>query len=115
MILAPYPLDQTAAVALDAAGAGRLRFAPTRLREAWAVTRMTTAGGSTLEPTCQVFRGEPSSGRLLDTTRRGNAAVSETAGLALTGGGADYLTVVYAGGTPGAVMTFHIEGTVTTG
>ena len=49
---------------------------------------------------------------MIDTTRRGNSAVSETD---VTFNNGETLTAVYSGGSPGAAVQFHIEGTINYG
>ena len=103
-----WPLSSGASVTLDGAGAGSVVLGPGRPSEHWSVTRYTTSGASTTEPSLQVFRGAG----MIDTTKRGNADVSEqTIPIALHAGEA--LTFTYTGGTPGAVMVIYLEGTVT--
>jgi hypothetical protein len=102
-------LERTVQVKLNAAGAGSVTTGPGRQGETWAVTRYSTAGASTVEPNLNVYRGAAS---LVDTTKHGNADVSENL-TALTLAGGEFLTASYTGGTPNAVMTFYVEGTLT--
>lgn len=99
-------LTESVTVTLNGAGAGSVQLGPRRAGEAWRVTRMTTRGTSTVEPVLDVRRGS-TLGPVVDTTRRGNQAISET-DLELFAG--EYLSIVYAGGTAGARMSFQLEG-----
>lgn len=101
-------LDVTANITLNAGGSAVLFFSPSKYREEWHISRFSTEGNSVLEPNCNIYRGAAGS-RLLDTTRRGNSAVSETELVVMAG---ERITVVYSNGTPGASMQFHIEGEV---
>lgn len=94
-------------VVLDAAGAGSLTLGPGRQGERWNVARYTTSGNSAVEPVLQVFRGSA----LLDTTKRGNADVSEQAVDLIMWAG-ESLRFTYTGGSAGVTMTVYVEGTV---
>lgn len=99
-------LAQSATVTLDGAGAGAVQLGPARAGEAWRITRMSTRGTSALEPVLDVRRGS-TVGPVVDSTRRGNQAISET-DLELFSG--EYLSIVYTAGTAGARMQFQLEG-----
>lgn len=98
-------------VALGATGSGTLTFGPRKYGERWRITRLSTSGTSAIVPALRVYRGAGTT-QLVDTTDRGNSAVSETN---LELGSGESITCVYSGGTPGAVMTFYVEGELTYG
>jgi hypothetical protein len=100
-------LEATVNVTLDGAGVGVVTTGPGRQGETWSVARYTTSGASAIDPRLDVFRG---SAGLLDTTNHGNQDVSETTAPVVLHGG-EFLSMRYTGGTPGAVMTFYLEGT----
>lgn len=103
-------LSVSASIALDASGTGTLAFSPAKYRETWNIARYTTNGNSPTEPVVSVYRGSIGS-RLIDTTKRGNADVSEMTDDLIVNAG-ELIIVQYTGGTSGAVMTFYIEGEV---
>lgn len=100
-------LDKGAQIKLTAAGTGSATFGPARSNETWTITRMTTKGTSTLEPTLDILRGSTS---VLDSTPHGNNDVSDSDDIDLFAG--EFITARYTGGTANAVMTFYLEGTV---
>ena len=104
-------LDVTRVVTLDGAGSATRGFGPAKYREPWQIKRFTTQGTSALEPVLNIYRGA-AGGSMIDTTRRGNSAVSETD---VTFNNGETLTAVYSGGSPGAAVQFHIEGTINYG
>lgn len=100
-------LEKQAGITLDAGGTGSVTLGPARPTESWNVQRMTTKGNSTADPTLDVLRGSSS---VLDSTPHGNDDVSDSVIPLLPG---EFLTIRYTGGTPGATMTFYLEGTTT--
>ncbi len=86
-----------------------LRFGPSRYGETWQISRLVTSGASAIEPECKVYRGPRTDSNLVDTTKKGNGDISETDLTLLDG---EFLTVQYQYGSPGAIMTFRLEGEV---
>lgn len=93
-------------VTLDGAGAGMLEIGPSIYGTYWHVDRITTSCTAGM-PGLQVFRSVATPSALLDTTRHGEAAVSETS---LDLRPPDKLVCVYTGGTPGSVATISVTG-----
>ncbi len=100
-------LEKVGSVTLNASGQGSMRFGPEVFGTVWNINRLSTNGNSTLDPTCTVYRGAESNTTMIDNTEKANADISET-DLELRDG--EFVTVVYDGGTPGAIMSFRIEG-----
>lgn len=96
-------LSETRTVTLNAQGAGTVQLTPTRH---WRITRLTTYGTSTTAPQLVVRRSSPD-GPMVDSTRFGNGDTSETTLEVFAG---EVLVASYVGGTPGAVMSFYVEG-----
>lgn len=99
-------ISEGRAITLNAQGAGVASIGPGTSSQAWRLTKLTTFGASAVVPTLSVRRNSPT-GVVVDSTRFGNSDVSETTLDVLPG---ESLAIVYAGGSPGAVMSFYAEG-----
>lgn len=78
----------------------------------WNVDRMVVSTTSTAVTKCDVYRNAVSDANKVDNTRTGNADTSETN---LDLNPPDVLIFVWTGGTPGAVATASVAGTLYTG
>lgn len=96
-------------VTLDGAGGGTASLGPQTYRENWNVTRMSTSGNSATPPALTVKRA----GFLIDSTRYGNNDTTDNIALDVKHG--ETLTIAYEGGTPGAIMTYYLEGEIRRG
>lgn len=104
-------LDEHASVVLDAAGGGAVTLAPATPRQRWHVTNVAVSGSDTSgadDPQCRVYYGVAAPQNLLAATYSGNGDNAEV-GVTLYPG--SVLTVVWAGGVPGAVQTASLVGT----
>lgn len=96
----------SASVVLDGNGAGIVSVGPTVYGTVWTVTRLITS--CTASPvSLNVYRQTVTPGNLVDSTKRGDGAASETH---MTLNSGDVLIASYSGGPVGAVATFNIEG-----
>jgi hypothetical protein len=105
-------LDRTRTAVFDAAGVARVTVFPDRSRDVWEVTRYQVTTTSTAGTECTVYRGSEHSGAQVDFTRTGNGDTSEQFHPVRVDFGQP-LVFVWIGGTPGAVATVSILGTVT--
>lgn len=101
-------LNESASVTLDATGAGVARLGPRRAGVQWAVRKVTISSTSATSqvPTAELFLGEPS-GTPLDSTYDGNRNSTDV-DVSLWSG--QYLSLRWAGGTPGATGTLAVLG-----
>lgn len=91
-------------VVLDANGAGAIEYV-CGANQRWVIKLMNTKGNSSTEPVHRVLRR--SDGSQLDFTESGNGDTSNTD---VEIRSSDGVRAEYTGGTPGARMTFSIEG-----
>lgn len=104
-------LAKSVTVVLDANGQGIIYFAPERYGDTWEVERISTVGDSDAQPQLRIYRGAISPNHMLDSTRSGNTAISETDIVVSSG---ETLIGLYSYGTPGKTMTLSIEGRIKT-
>ena len=97
----------TGTVTIDSAGNGTLRFGPSKYGERWIISRLTT-NGNTASGLLTIYRG-PIGSQMLDLSKYPNKDISETT-LDLKSG--ETITVHYTTCTPGALMTFYVEGEI---
>lgn len=105
------PLGSGTAV-FDASGKAVVRLGPTVYGSRWKVDLMSVSTTSTLQTTCNVYRDSESAAASLDNTRTGNLDTSNT-DIDLTAG--QVILFVWTGGTPGALATVSVSGTLYTG
>ena len=104
-----WRLDQYATALFDANGRAVAVLPTTPQFRRWSVTVTTIGTTSALRSSCQTYRGSESASNLIDTSSLlGNSDTSDTAFVLEAG---EYLTAVWAGGTPGATATCRILGT----
>lgn len=109
--MAGAPLGSVTAT-FGADGVARASIGPSVYGAKWHVDRIVVSTTSVLPSTCTVYRNVEAASAQLDHTRTGNADTSETS---LDVPSPDALIFVWLGGTPGAVATAVISGTLNTG
>lgn len=104
-----YALDESPQVTIDANGEGETTpIGPVNQGEEWSDI-FYSISLSTGTGTCRVYKGFASARRQVDFTTKGEGDTSEQATMKLRRG--DVILARWTGATPGAVATFHIEGT----
>lgn len=96
----------------DASGRAVVSLGPTVYGSKWNVDRMVVTTQSSAVTKCFVYRNVEQATALTDSTKTGNADTSET-DIDLTP--PDKLLFVWSGGTPGAIATAIVSGTLDTG
>ncbi len=109
--MAGAPLASVSAT-FGADGRAVARAGPNVYGSRWNVDLMVVSATSTLESECKVYRNVEQPTAMLDNTRTGNQDVSDC-NIDVRPG--ETLVVVWTGGTPGALATVVVNGTLYTG
>ena len=101
-----YRLDETVRATIGAGGTATVtNVGPDQNGERWEIENDSVSGSATA--TLSVYRGNDQ-GRLLDFTKHAEGDSSDTKIPVKSG---EVISFVWTGGTPGASMLAHIEGT----
>jgi hypothetical protein len=96
-----YPLRASGTATVPASGRASVRVGPMQAFESWNITRITVQNsGTTLVPTCRVYRGSEAASNMVAATATGTLDVSNESDLMLHSGEA--LVAVWEGYTGGA-------------
>ena len=109
--MAGAPLASVSAV-FDGNGRAAGSVGPQAYGSRWNVDLMVVSTTSTNVTTCKVYRGVEQPTAMVDNTRTGNQDASDC-NIDLRAG--ETLLFVWAGGTPGALASASINGTLYTG
>lgn len=99
-------------VALDATGTGTLVFGPERGGERWTLSRIAVQCASASQTECKIYRDVISAQTMLFGSRSGNQDVA-SGDPPMELQPSSRFIVEWTGGTPGAVATAVLEGTLT--